>query len=84
MNTSLITNFIVLHSSKTAILIVLLIIGILTASYNRLYLYHSLHVTGKHMGINASKFIGGLIELGVVIAILTVIAAVFFLVTGWY
>ncbi|HSW48028.1 MAG TPA: hypothetical protein VLG67_03005 [Candidatus Saccharimonadales bacterium] len=84
MNSEIITNFILLHSFKSVVLIVILAVAVLTASYNRLYLYHSLHVTGKHMGINASVFIKRFIELGVIIAMITVLAAAFFLVTGWY
>lgn len=67
------TNF------KIAILLLYAVIAVVVFSYNWLYLYHSLHVSSKHMGLNAPPSIRRVIKLCIVIAGITVVMIAFFL-----
>mgnify|MGYP001791593295 CR=1 FL=1 len=69
---------------KEFILLIYLIIALIALSYNRLYLYHSLHVSSKHMGLNAPPFIRNLIKFCMLIAGITVLSCAFFLIFRVY
>jgi hypothetical protein len=64
---------------KALILVFYLVIALSVLLYNRLYLYHSLHVSAKHMGLNSPPFIRNIIKFCILIAGIAVFLCAFFL-----
>ncbi|HVF69476.1 MAG TPA: hypothetical protein VNA13_02825 [Xanthomonadales bacterium] len=84
MNSSVITQFLQENGFKQAVIILYLTLAIAIACYNWLYLYHSLHVTTKHMGLNAPLYIRGIIKTSIFLAVFTVGISIFLLLSGMY
>jgi hypothetical protein len=82
MNISALLLFIQQSNISQAILLLYLAIAVIIAGYNWLYLYHSIHVTTKHMGLNAPIYMGNLIKISIFLALLTAALSGIFFVIG--
>lgn len=81
MNLEGITSVFQAKSFEAAILVVFFAIALLIAGYNWFYLYHSLHVSSKHMGLDPSSHIGNLIKASIFLALLAAgLSGLFFIV----
>ncbi len=84
MNISTVISHLQESSIKQSIIILYLVMAIVIVCYNWLYLSHSLHVTAKHMGLNAPVSIRQTIKLSIIISLLTALLSIFLLMTGMY
>ncbi len=84
MNTSTILGYLQGSGIKQFIIILYLVMAIVIVCYNWLYLSHSLHVTAKHMGLNAPVSIRQTIKISIILSFLTAIFSILLLLTGRY
>lgn len=84
MNSSTIISYLQGSNIKQAIIMVYLVMAIIIVCYNWLYLSHSLHVTAKHMGLNAPAPIRQTIKISITLSLLTAILSILLLLTGMY
>jgi hypothetical protein len=84
MNVSTVINYLQGSSIRQLIIISYLFLAIVIVCYNWLYLYHSLHVTAKHMGLNTPVAIRQTIKISIMLSLVTAILSIFLLMTGRY
>ncbi len=82
MNISNLTAYLQLTGYKSIILVIYLFVATFIACHNWLYLYHSLHVSSKHMGLNSPPYVRRIIKINITISVFTVLLIIFFLILG--
>lgn len=73
-----------LSGLKTALLAAYLLVAVMLVSYNWLYLYHSLHVSTRHIGLNSPQFIRRIIKACIGLSLVTAVFIMLLLILGSY